>query len=159
MDYIREELLRQSLLWQRLLQGEASQKQELEAQETWDQAAGSGQERPEAAEIRERAGRRKAEENPAEKPVQKRTMQPEETVESPAEYTAADMAADADVWEMTQEAWRIRGPGAQTSKGKARRWMVPVQWMGSMQAAPTAREISRIFQRDARRYDGAFTLY
>lgn len=159
MDYIREELLWQSLLWQRLLQGEASQKQEPEAQETWDQAAGSGQERPEAAEIRERAGRRKAEEKPTEKPVQKRTMQLEETAGSPAEYTTADMAADADVREMTQKAWRTHGLGARTSEGKARRWMVPVQWMGSMQAAPAAREVSRIFQRDARRYDGAFTLY
>ena len=143
MDYIREELLRQRRAWSALLRsGQQTEKEEQPA------PAGAGAEQLLPMEAAE-SGRRTAEfalAEPAPTAVPSRGAR-QKTAPRRSRVSAADAAVE------------VTGRGA--GGGAAG---VPVY--PAMQALrPESRgeagvkELSRIIQRDSRRYDGGFTLY
>ena len=130
MDYIREELLRQQRLWQRLLLGEPRQQEKTEEHGRKEPERSAEQETANAGEtalLAETADR--------EKRNVRRTISPER-----GEETFGHAVGIFEEPGQGHGGWML--PAAETAGGSL-----------------TVREVSRAFQRDARRYDGAFPLY
>lgn len=148
MDYLRRVQLRQMTLLGRLLTGEASQEETAEAQaQSNGFAASEMTAEPGQEERSARSGEESAHRPAAGRPVSSHAEQAEKTaqdgMETAAERFYRERQADA--------LWRTPGTAGHRSGILFRQ--------GQGTQAREMEDISRAVQRDARRYDGGFTIY
>ncbi|MBQ7777759.1 MAG: hypothetical protein IJ396_02520 [Oscillibacter sp.] len=142
MDYIREELLRQRNAWAALLR--SGQRTEAETSETRSGIAESGLAEP-AAESSQAHGRYEAEK--VLLAAQRRLW--------PARQTRAARGRGGDAAEdMAAAGW---AGGAELAGMTARPGLQGLRPESGREQG--AKELSRLIERDSRRYDGGFALY
>ena len=153
MDYIREELLRQQSVLRRLMQGgekpaDASDEiADSPAQEetVWTKADTSAAQGRSAARLPSQNGMGGGTSRDALKFI-------------PGENGEAVQSGETSALSETDpDRGQIRETTAPQAVGQMERTVTELLWANGGEASWDPREISRIFQRDARRYDGAFT--
>ena len=143
MDYIQEELLRQRKILSVLMTG--GQWEQAEEPGRGEEEQPLGQQAADSQEERRRSTRESAE------ALLRRHSRSESFGNLPGEIRMSGVRSDGETVQ--------RGPGMLVTEGPAVEPRIALYDRTVAEGTAGARELSRSIQRDARRYDGGFSIY